>query len=68
MTGVMDVKTGLITAAALLTGATAISGCVQVNAPNEPIVINLNINIRQEIVYRLDSSARELIEQEAEIF
>lgn len=48
--------------------AGALGACVQVNAPNEPIVINLNINIRQEIVYRLDSSARELIEQEAEIF
>ena len=46
----------------------SLAGCVQVQAPNEPIVINLNINIRQEVVYRLDSSARELIEQQAEIF
>ena len=46
----------------------AIGGCVQVTAPTDPIVINLNINIRQEVVYRLDGSARELIEQNTEIF
>ena len=46
----------------------SLAGCVQVQAPNEPIVIILNIHIRQEVVYRLDSSARELIEQQAEIF
>lgn len=43
-------------------------GCVQVTAPTDPITINLNINIRQEVVYRLDSQARELIEQNTEIF
>ena len=48
--------------------AVATSGCVQVTAPTDPITINLNINIRQEVVYRLDGSARELIEQNTEIF
>lgn len=48
--------------------ALAINGCVQVTAPTDPITINLNINIRQEVVYRLDGSARELIEQNTEIF
>ena len=43
-------------------------GCVQVQAPDKPIVIELNINIRQEVVYRLDAKARDLIEQETEIF
>ena len=44
------------------------SGCVQVQAPDKPIVIELNINIRQEVVYRLDARARDLIEQESGIF
>jgi hypothetical protein len=53
---------------ALATAALASGGCVQVTAPTDPITINLNINIRQEVVYRLDGSARELIEQNTEIF
>lgn len=48
--------------------AVTVSACVQVSAPTDPITINLNINIRQEVVYRLDGSARELIEQNTEIF
>ncbi len=43
-------------------------GCVQINAPDRPIEIVLNINIRQEVVFRLDRDAKELIEQNAEIF
>lgn len=54
--------------AALCACGSLISGCVQVNAPDRPIEITLNINIRQEVVYRLDSTAKELIEQNVEIF
>ncbi len=50
---------------ALLAGTTA---CVQVTAPDKPIEIVLTINIRQEIVYRLDGDAKALIEQNTEIF
>ncbi len=46
----------------------AMTGCISVEAPSEPIVINLNIKIEQEVVYRLNDEARELIEQESEIF
>lgn len=53
---------------AMMMAAGMVSGCVQVSAPTDPITINLNINIRQEVVYRLDGSARELIEQNTEIF
>lgn len=51
--------------AAVLAGT---AGCVQVTAPDKPIEIVLTINIRQEVVYRLDSDAKALIEQNAEIF
>lgn len=43
-------------------------GCVQIDAPDKPIEINLNINIRQEVVFRLDGKAKELVEQNSEIF
>lgn len=52
----------------LCLGMLTISGCIQVNAPDRPIEIVLNINIRQEVVYRLDQDAKELIEQNTEIF
>jgi hypothetical protein len=48
--------------------AAALPGCVQIDTPDKPIEINLNINIRQEIVYQLDGDARKLIEQNSEIF
>lgn len=53
---------------AVLIGATALTGCVQIETPDKPIEINLNINIRQEVVYRLDGDAKKLIEQNSEIF
>lgn len=49
-----------------VTGASG--GCVTVSAPDKPIVINLNINIKQEVVYRLDGKAKEVIDENAEIF
>jgi len=59
-------RTGRLSALPL--AAAVLSGCVQVNAPDKPIEIVLTINIRQEIVYRLDGETRELIEQNSEIF
>ncbi|MBB4616369.1 hypothetical protein GGQ96_000475 [Sphingomonas abaci] len=51
---------------AILTGATG--GCINVNAPTKPIEINLNINVTQEVVYRLDNEAKSLIQQNPGIF
>jgi hypothetical protein len=53
---------------AVLIGGAAVTGCVQIETPDKPIEINLNINIRQEVVYRLDGDAKKLIEQNSEIF
>lgn len=46
----------------------ALSGCISVNAPDKPIVIELNINIRQEVLYRIESEVQSTIEQNAGIF
>ena len=43
-------------------------GCVQVSAPEKPIEINLNINIRQEVVVRLQEDVRDLIKQNPGVF
>lgn len=45
-----------------------LGGCVQVSAPEKPIEINLNINIRQEVVVRLQQDARELIKKNPGVF
>lgn len=62
--------TDTVTRRAAVVGAMllAAAGCVTVEAPDKPIVIELNINIRQEVVYRLDARARDVIERESGIF
>jgi hypothetical protein len=44
------------------------AGCVQVSAPEKPIEINLNINIRQEVVVRLQQDVRALIDKNPGVF
>jgi hypothetical protein len=46
----------------------ALPGCINVSAPDKPIEINLNINVTQEVVYRLDGEAKDLIQQHPGIF
>jgi hypothetical protein len=45
-----------------------LAGCVQVSAPDKPIEINLNINIKQEVVVRLSEDARDLIQKNPGVF
>ena len=44
------------------------SACVSVSAPDKPIVIELNINIKQEVIYRLSADAAKTIDTNPEIF
>lgn len=57
---------------ALIAGATILSaglaGCINIAAPDKPIVIELNVNIRQEVIYRLAEDAARTVEQNADIF
>lgn len=43
-------------------------GCVTVQAPDKPIVIELNVNIRQEVIYRLAADAKNTVEENQDIF
>ena len=58
---------GLAGAMLLLSGVW-LSWCISVSAPDEPIVIELNINISQEVVYRLAEDAGNTIEDNPDIF
>ena len=52
----------------LFAGSIMLGACVTVNAPSEPIVIELNINITQEVIYRLAEDAGQAIDENADIF
>ena len=57
-----------IAIAALAVASLAQGGCVNVTAPEKPIVITLNINVTQQVVYRLDGEAKSLIQSNPGIF
>lgn len=44
------------------------SGCIQVQAPEKPIEINLNVNIRQEVVVSLRDDVKNLDQQFPGVF
>src|SRR3546814_697153 len=48
--------------------AVLLSGCVQVRAPDKPIEINLNVNIRQEVIVRLEKDGPDLIQSNPGVF
>jgi len=43
-------------------------GCIQVTAPDKPIEINLNINVKQEVLVKLQKDAEDLIQANPELF
>ena len=46
----------------------ALGGCIQLRAPDKPIEINLNVNIRQEVVVRLEKDVADLIKKNPAVF
>ena len=55
----------------LLGGLLALAACqhtVQIEAPKEPIVINLNVKIEQEVRVKVEDDVEELFETNEEIF
>jgi len=48
--------------------ALMLPGCIQVAAPDKPIEINLNVNVKQEVVVRLQKDADDFIANNPELF
>ena len=48
--------------------AAPLAGCISVKTPDKPIEINLNVNIRQEVLVRLQRDVEQLINQNPEAF
>ena len=59
-------KAGAVLMAVL--GSAMAAGCISVNAPDKPIVIELNVNIRQEVIYRLAADAENTVDKNKDIF
>jgi hypothetical protein len=53
-----------------LGAAAAATACipVQIQAPDRPIEVNLNVNIRQEVIVRLEGDARQLLDDNSDLF
>jgi len=64
----LRIATGMTGIGLTLAMTGALSGCINVSAPDKPIQINLNISVTQEVVLRLDSEAKALIEKQPGIF
>ena len=45
-----------------------VTGCVNVTAPDKPIEINLNVNIKQEVIVKLQKDAEDFINGNPELF
>ena len=52
----------------LVSASTLLAGCISVKAPDKPIEINLNINVKQEVVVSLKQDAQDLITNNPELF
>ena len=61
-------RRGLIAGVAAMPVLAACNPTVRVEAPTEPIEINLNIRIEQEVRIKIDRELDELFEEEDDIF
>ena len=55
-------------AVAMVGLAGMLTGCINIQAPDKPIVIQLDINIRAEVLYALAEDAANTIDENADIF
>ncbi|MDE1915442.1 MAG: YnbE family lipoprotein [Sphingomonadales bacterium] len=51
-----------------MAGSCLVAGCITLNAPDKPIVIELNIKIEQDVVYKLAPDVQQTVAQNKDIF
>jgi len=61
-------KIGAIFGLLVTVGSLGLSGCINVAAPEEPIVIELNVNIEATLLVELAEDANNTIDENADIF
>ena len=45
-----------------------LSGCITVRPPDKPIEVNLNVNIKQEVLVRLQQDVQQMIQKNPQAF
>lgn len=48
--------------------AVPLTGCITVKAPDKPIEVNLRVDIKQEVLVRLQQDVQQMIEKNPEAF
>lgn len=61
-------KIKLITLIVISVGLTACSPTVRVEAPKEPITINLNVKIEHEIRVKVDKELDNILDEDSDLF
>ena len=59
-------RTAKLAAGAAL--AVPLTSCITVKAPDKPIDVNLNVNISQQVVVRLQQDVQQMIEKNPQAF
>lgn len=54
--------------AAALALAVPVAGCITVKAPDKPIDINLNVDIKQQVLVQLQPQVQQMIQQNPQAF
>jgi hypothetical protein len=53
---------------AALSAATPLASCITVKPPDKPIEINLNVDIKQEVLVRLQQDVQQMIQKNPQAF
>ena len=64
----MIIRTHLRTLLAAAALSLPLTACISVKPPDKPIEINLNVNIQQEVLVRLQRDVEQLINQNPDAF
>ena len=48
--------------------AVPLTSCITVNAPDKPIDVNLNVDIKQEVLVRLQQDVQQMIQKNPQAF
>ena len=51
-----------------IAGAAPLIGCISVKAPDKPIDVNLNVNIKQQVVVTLQQDVQQMIQKNPQAF
>ena len=51
-----------------ITAALPLAGCITVKPPDKPIEVNLNVDIKQEVLVRLQQDVQQMIQKNPQAF